>query len=410
MVEATRQQGISVLLVTRRFWPHTNDGTGRLAMLAEGLRRGGQYPTIMAARYAASWPTEFDYREVRVVRPVAAPRGEWSGALYGRGLQRWLREHVAQYDVVYSDNMREEGAAVVEAARVGGVPCVVRCSGTGWNSDCSWANDSRHARRHLQIAMQANAIVAPFASSARQLVAWGADRSLIHRIPEGIPSIARHDEGVIEAARAALADVNTDLRVPRNGRVMLVTVPLTHESNIWTVVDALPKLIETYSNLRVWFVGDGPLREVIHERLRHLAIRDAVSMPGSIGHVDELLKASDIVVVPSEGECLEHRVPSAIGAGLPLVVAELPDIRASLGPAANEVCTFPPHASTALITQVMSILNNYSEASAQAAEIRNTLRRQLPREHSIESHLQLFLQLARSRKQIDNDPASGIQV
>ncbi len=409
MVEAARQPGISVLLVTRRFWPHTNDGTGRLAMLAEGIRRGGQQPTIMAARYAASWPTEFDFREVRVVRPVAAPRGDWSGTLYGRGVQRWLREHVAQYDVIYADNMRDEGAAVVEASRAQNVPCVVRCSGTGWNSDCTWASESRHARKLLQISMQANAIVAPFASSARQLVAWGANRSLIQRISEGIPSIVRRDDGTIEAARAALADVNRDLRVPRKGKVILVTVPLMHESNIWTVVDALPDLVDKYSDLRIWLVGEGPQREVIHERLQHLAIRDVVSMPGSIGHVDELLKAADMVVVPSEGESLEHRVPSAIGAGLPLVVADLPDIRASLGPAASEFASYPPQSSAGLIAQVINIFDNYSDAVARASEIRNTLRRQLPREHSIESHLQLFSQLARSRKQIDNDPASGVQ-
>lgn len=396
MADARPEGGPAILMVTRRFWPHTDDATGRLAVLAEGLRRSGARPALMAPRYSAAWPSALVYREIPVHRPVAAPRGDWSSALYQRGLARWLREHVSEYDAVYADNMRDEGAAVVDAAIRGGIPSIVRCSGTGENSDAQWASGSRSARRLFNQCLRGGGLIAPTALAARALIACGAPPAKVHRIDDGVPAGPRRDEPLVAAARACLALANSDLRVPKGGRVVLCPASLDTASGVLQLAEAIVPLCERWPDLRVWFIGDGPSRERLHGFLREHGIREATALPGCFGHVEELLRAADIMVLPSDSDSLEQRLPAALGAGVPTIVPDTPETRSLLGPAAQDVATFVPGNMLDLRRVLRASIEDYSQMQQRAADARGTLRQLNPRERSIAAHFELITQMLKS--------------
>lgn len=361
----------------------------------------------MAPRYSAAWPSSLVYREIPLLRPVAAPRGDWSAALYQRGLTRWLREHAAEYDIVYADNMRDEGAAAVDAAIRAGVPSLARCSGTGENSDSRWASGSRAARRLFNQSLRASGLIAPTASAARALIACGAPPAKVHRIDDGFPAGPRRDPPLVAAARGSLAAVNADLRVPKGGRVVLCPASLDARSGVTHLAEAIVPLCERWPDLRVWFIGDGPSREILHAYLREQGIRDVTALPGCFGHVEELLRAADIMVFPSDSDGLEQRLPAALGAGVPTIVPDTPEIRSLLGPAASEAAMFVPGDVADLRRMMRASLEDYPQMLERAAEIRGMLRQLNPRERSVAAHLELLTQMLGEPRPIDLDRPTG---
>lgn len=388
---------IRVLLVARRFWPLTDDSAGRLAALAEGLRRGGMVPTILTARYSNAWPVEFSFREIDVLRPFAAPRRDWASGIYQRNLHRWLRENAAQFDVLYADAMRDEAAAVVESGETLRLPTVVRCGGSGCNGDWINASTSRHARRVFNISLRANGLVAATATATRALISAGAKREKIHRIVDGIPPAFRREKSDTLAARAALAAINSDLRVPSSGRVVMVSARFESYNNLMTVAQALAPLCEADNNLKLWFIGDGPQRESIHHFLQDQGIRTSAALPGSFWHIDELTRAADLVLFPSDCDSMEQRLPQAISGGVPIAVVDTPETRAYFGERRDteaSVLTFRADDQSSLRSVVESVFADYGEHQRRAIVLRNTLRKLQAREQSVDAHHKLFLRLS----------------
>jgi glycosyltransferase involved in cell wall biosynthesis len=411
MINAPAASAAHVLLVTRRFWPLTDDAAGRLITLAEGLRRSGVEATILAARFASSWPTEFTFREVPVVRPLTAPRGDWSGGIYQRGLLRWLREQAEQYDVIYADCMREEGAAVVEAGEQAGRPTIVRCGGCGGAGDWIHAARSRTARRSFNTSLRASALIAPHVAAERALIASGADRGRIHRINDGIPPAIRRDGSDVAAARAALASINGDLYVPNQGSVVLICTRLSESNGIFVVADAIAPLCEDDPTLRVWFVGEGPQREQLHHFLSDRAVRGATALPGSFWHIDELMRAANLMIVPSDEDNLEHRLSMAIAAAVPVAMVDTPVTRGLFADPQRppqQISTFSANDRDGLRQLIRSVIDAPIERGRDAIAVRNRLRRQMPREHSIEAHGRLINQL-RDARNVD-DPTGGREI
>ncbi len=384
---------LRTLMVTRRYWPHLGDDAAcRLATLAEGLRRRGAQPHIVAARYAASWPKDLVVRETPVHRPAPAPRSEWSMPRYHRALTGWLREQASGFDLLYADAMREEGAMVVDVARRAGIPSVLRYGGVGAFSDKAWAAGSRNAKRCLATCLKADAVIATRASAEQTLLSAGLSRSRIHRIDNGFVPGPVNDPAARAAARKALANVNSDLFVPVDGKVLLTTNRMDAQGGMWDVVKALPDLLDQHPQLRVWLVNDGQLRDDFYEYLRGSGVRSLVSMPGSFGAVPELLLASDLYVLPQDTDGLDYYFPQIVGAGIPAAVVDTVETRRLLAESFSHAVSFPPNSPAAIRQAIETILTDPAESLKRARQIRQTVL-QHSFGDSVDQHLRLFCRL-----------------
>lgn len=383
-----------VLIVTRRYWPHCDDASSRLAALVAGLRRQGCFPTVLTPRYQSSWPTEICHREIPVLRPLAAPRGEWSMGRFVRNLGKWLREHLPRFDIVYCDLMREEGAVVVEAARQAGVPSVVRCGTLLGSSDIVWQASMRARHNTFVRSFAADAVIAPRASCQQALLVAGAKAASIVRIADGIGDPIRRTPATRKAARETLSALNHDLMVPIDGRVILSMNRLAAEGGVATLAKAVAPLLEQRPNDRLWMVGDGPWRDKIYSELKHNGIGRSAFLPGNFDHVEELMQAADMFVLPSATSGAESFWPSAIAAALPAAVVDCADTRAFAMAAFPDLFSFPSDSVPQIGRTIQGILDHLETATEAAERLRNQLTTASSFSETLRRHVQLFERLA----------------
>lgn len=90
-----------------------------------------------------------------------------------------------------------------------------------------------------------------------------------------------------------------------------------------TLVRAFAALVhnggEMATTTRLVIVGDGPLRGALMQLADALGIAALTWFPGNVGHVDALLRAFDVFVLPSLAEGISNTLLEAMATGLPLV-------------------------------------------------------------------------------------------
>ena len=369
---------------------------------------------VLTPRFASSWPEELVVREIPVHRPAAAPRSDWSMGRYVKHLSGWLNQNASRFDVLMVDAIREEAIAVTETGRALGVPVILRCSGWGAGSDHSWWKSNRSAKKCGNIGKLADAVIAKSGLCHRELIAEGYPTEKVYRINEGFAVSPPRTQQTRQATRSALASVNADLIASDDTPVLLCGSRMTREGGINLLVKIAPQLITRYPDLRIWFIGDGPYRDWIYESLRNDGVRSSIAMPGSFSDFSDLCHAADLFLQPDD-HGLEHFLPTAVSAELPIIAVKTPATQAVLcGPPASP--DSGPHAarqinsaSDSLINwsaestvkqtrlAVLRVLDDVDQARARASELRRVLLRLRPQTESVQSYMNLMETLVRQR-------------
>lgn len=384
-------------MVSRSYWPHlSSDVASRTVRLADGLARAGVAIDVLTPRYASSWPDRICHREIVVHRPAAAPRSEWSMGRYLRHVESWLREHAAEYDLLYSSTMREEAAIVVEAARRVGIASVLHHAGAGKEADTAFQTPIRHRRRLQSAIRSADAIVVSRASTHQTLISSGIHRDRIYRVGTGVwpgKGLAGRDAASRQQSRQCLAAVNGDLATDRDSLVVVSLGSMSEASGILTLAQAIPPLIDIWSDLRFWLIGDGPMRNELHRYFKHHGVRQNVAMPGTFVDYSDILSAADLFVQPSVSDAMEDFVPQAIAAPLPLVIADAADTRAMLGEFDDCVNWCTEGDATSLTQSIRRVINELGPAQTASERLRREFVQRRPYADTILGFRDLFSKL-----------------
>lgn len=351
---------------------------------------------------------------------------------YTRHLTSWLRQQARSFDVIMSDAIREESACVVDAVRSTTCASVLRLSGWGDSADPIWWNISRLGRRYASIGKQADAVVAKSGACNRSLVIAGYSTARVHRIETGFSAGPARSAAARARARQVLAQVNSDLRITGDCPVLLCTAPMNREGGIGLLVRAARHLVAAVPDLRIWFVGDGPYRDWIYEELRGDGLRASIAMPGSFCNLEDLMAAAD-VFVQTDDSGLDHFLPTAVSAELPVVAIDSESTRAILGaqtvnlarlvdgdpqrePSDGDQKLDPDQCVTWVADPTAvglrkSILSTLDDPAAghKAATLRRQLIRARPQTGMIDAYASLFGNLATMKFDADqNPPAEAI--
>lgn len=410
-------RSLRVLLVGRHFWPHASfDAAGFLAQLATDLYRSGVHVEVVTPRYAASWPEHFHFREIPVHRPAAAPRSDWSMGRYVRHLTTWLKEHSESFDLILADSIREESQAVVEAASAAGIASVLVSAGWGDESDPAWWQSSRSARRCAATAKEADAVIVKNAAAERLMIAQGFPQSLLHRIEIGFTSSVNNLEDNRAAARNRLAAVNSDLTTRPDSEVVLCTGRMQKNGTMQWLASTARQLIANRPDLRFWFVGDGPERQSLYDFLRADGVRNSIAMPGSFVDTTDLMIAAD-VFVHGDRQGLDFGLPSAVSAAIPIVAAEIAELRSLLTPIGKPikrigsaapsdkpddpqdeaVAWFSPGKSKSLRVAIRRTLDDMPQAKQRTLQLRRDLVRSRPQTKAIEAYIDLMTRVVQEK-------------
>lgn len=113
-------------------------------------------------------------------------------------------------------------------------------------------------------------------------------------------------------------DVNVDI---------LFVGRLIKEKKVDLMIQALPEVIGTYPHLKCMIVGDGPERARLEKLRDDLNLKNTLEFVGFMDGYNELIgtmKASKLLVLPSEREGFGMVVVEANACGVPVVVVDYP--------------------------------------------------------------------------------------
>ena len=110
------------------------------------------------------------------------------------------------------------------------------------------------------------------------------------------------------------------LGLDERDKVVITVAALTKRKGHRYVLDALARIAGEHGNVKYLVVGDGPSRNMLAEQALRLGLKDNVQFTGNRGDVPDLLRISDIFVLPSTTvEGLPISAIEAMAAGLPVV-------------------------------------------------------------------------------------------
>lgn len=245
------------------------------------------------------------------------------------------------------------------AARRHRVPFVLTVHSSGADIDGQGLRGAalRHLGARLEAvgARHADAVIALTRRRALLLRRDGVDARRLHVIPSGV---------VPAGARPAGDDPLASVPRPR----VLFVGRLAHQKGVRHLVEAAARM--RTADAHVCLVGDGAQRPSLERLVARLALGARVHFLGfrPHGEIDGLMRAADVLVLPSLYEELGSVLLEAMQAGLPIVATRTGGIPEAVGDAALLVPPRDPPALAAALDALLADRGRRARLSALARE------------------------------------------
>jgi 1,2-diacylglycerol 3-alpha-glucosyltransferase len=162
-------------------------------------------------------------------------------------------------------------------------------------------------------------VVAPSAGMRDVLLRLGVDAP-IEVVPNGVDLTPFHTP-VRPLERAQFGFNEEDV-------VLIYVGRLGPEKNLPFLLRSFGGVVQAYDNARMLIIGDGPERDNLEDRVKHMNVDDKVRFLGSVAYeeVPHYLAMSDAFVTASVTEVHPLSVIEAMAAGLPILGIDSPGI------------------------------------------------------------------------------------
>jgi glycosyltransferase involved in cell wall biosynthesis len=157
------------------------------------------------------------------------------------------------------------------------------------------------------------------------------------------------------------------------GPVLVTIARLTEQKGHRYLIQALPRLLQTWPQLCCMFVGEGELRDALHHMAIDLGVEQACRFMGVREDIADILAAVDVVVLPSLSEGFPFVLLEALAMGCPVVASRVNGIPELIENQKTGLLVSPrdPHA---LMVAIREVLSNPTAASKMGAEGRAVVR------------------------------------
>lgn len=316
-----------VLLVTRRFWPMANDNMWRISSLGSALQAAAWNVQVLTAQWHSAWPAEVSLREFSVHRLAPSPTTPFRSRRFTRATCDWVARHGSQLDCLIVDATEEDALPLTARSSSDGPPVIVRYDSVPGSGPLL----ERLRERVITACRQAALVVVPHEHARRELVAADVPLKKIRLIPDG--PVPHYDRGAMSRgqARRALADINYELFLRADDRLLICPSELTRQAGVETMVRALGPLLETKRNVRCWILGDGPERSRLVDLLRREGWKTEFLLPGTFEDMEVVFLAADLCLLPGAAQGLSWLLPTALVNGLTTFACDCPAARSRLG-------------------------------------------------------------------------------
>lgn len=388
---------LRLVLVTRRFWPLVGGAERVMAELATAFQAAGASVVLLTAQWDPAWPAEIVHRGVRVVRLPQPRLRVWGTWRYMQSLQRWLRGHHEQFDLVYVSMLKHDAYVAVNAGRELNVPVVLRAEGPGLTGDVHWQLANRFGWHIRNRCYRADAIIGPSPIVHRELIAAGYPRDRVRYLPNAVPLPPTPSAERRAQARQALAEAHPLMDMTGAAPVALYTGRLHESKGLADLVTAWGQVSQRIPNARLWLAGEGPYREALFQQIAAQGLDGRVVLCGTFDSVDDLLAAADLFVLPSLEEGMSVAVLEAMAAGIPVVASDIPANRLLIEHETSGLLA-PVQNPSALAEAILRVFDDRPLAERLAAQGRARVEAEFALPQRVSEHLELFQQLVAARR------------
>ncbi|SDK79045.1 Glycosyltransferase involved in cell wall bisynthesis [Franzmannia pantelleriensis] len=195
----------------------------------------------------------------------------------------------------------------------------------------------------------------------------------------------------VQLQNSSLSDFGNSPHIICAGRFVPVKGQLT-------LLEALPKVLESFPAARLCLAGDGPDKSALHARCQALGIIDSVEFPGWLPK-DEMLdraEGSSLMVVPSDGsqEGFGLVVAEAMALGVPLVCTDIPVFREVAG---DTVCYFPVADADILADVIVKVLSHPESTNRRVNKALQRVEKYFDQRDMVDQYLSLYKDLLREK-------------
>jgi glycosyltransferase involved in cell wall biosynthesis len=272
------------------------------------------------------------------------------------------------------------------------VPVVLRAEGAGRTGDCVWQLEAACGRRIKYRTMEADALVAPSRAIERELKAAGFPRPRIHYLPNGVAVPPAREPADRVAARVALGAVDPALNPADRAPLAIYAGRLHEAKGLADLVAAWEAIVARRPNARLCLAGEGPFRGALAEQIEVGGLEGRVVLAGAFDHVDELLAAADLFVLPSHQEGMSLALLEAMAAGLPIVATDIPGNRDLLS-SGRHALLVPPRDPAALAAAIERLLDEPELGARLGAAARGRVAEEFSLAKCVDEHVALFERL-----------------
>lgn len=221
---------------------------------------------------------------------------------------------VARIDCIDAHFVYPDGLVSVLLGKILGVPVTVSARGTDINLFPSFKLIRPMIRWTL---LQADGVIAVSDALKEAMVRLGANPHKIHVIPNGINAALFQPMDREEAKR--------NLNLPPQGPLLVSVGALIRPKGHLTLIRAFATIAPRHPELRLYILGEGPLRSELESLVRDLNLQDRVRLPGKRPNEElpQWFNAADVSLLVSEREGWPNVLTESLACGTPVVATRV---------------------------------------------------------------------------------------
>lgn len=200
--------------------------------------------------------------------------------------------------------------------------------------------------------------------------------------------------GIDVAAYADLQPANLANFEPAPSRRVIVFVGRLHrQKGLDWLLSFAPRLFEQLPDHDLLLVGEGPERRRLETRVRALGLDQRIRFTGWSPQVPGILRASELLILPSRWEGMPNVLLEAMAAGLPIVTTQAEGVQELLGPLADEQSVAFGDQET-FLARLRRLAENRQLAAALGRQNRERVERNFSRQAMLQAYEDLYVSLA----------------
>ncbi len=339
---------MKICFVVASFWPGWGGAERQCQLLARTLTERGHAVTVLT-RGKPGLPGEDRVDGVDVRRTAAFGAQTVQSLVWTVSATAWLRRHARRFSIVQCYQLLSPShIGILGCPRSGRSATVLRPACGGPYGDIAEVRRLPFTEMRKRLLRQASAFVTLTPEIEAELNEFGLGGVPFRRIPNGVDvavfSPASSEERATLRARSGL---------PADKVLCAFVGRLTRQKHPEVLLEAWSRCAT--SAMHLVFVGDGPLRaEMTHRRAR-LPSTGGVTFTGAVADVPAVLRAVDILVLPSEAEGMSNAMLEAMACGVPVVATDVGGVREVLGSDGKAGVVLPAGSSGALAEAITAL-------------------------------------------------------